>query len=280
LTSSFLLAPLLAVQGPTVPKSEVFPIETLTVEEQALAEEWLTAILDREGLYTVIGGIKPMSSGWMRVDTRKGLTSVEVEQAQRIVSRLRVGTLITSSVIPFARLLGEKRALEGYVFHRSAFSEAVARRQRLFSVYGITPGMPPAEAVLAFDSDETTDRFRAYGHLFGYPDYAVDFFASASETQRADPERKLVPRRFLSIPTYRLPSNGFVYAVPADHVERQEDLALRETALPVYESYKKRRAKFIGPKGRGAVNLVRDWMCRSDQECSPEIALEKARQDR
>ncbi len=267
-------AAVLSNQG-GVAKSEVFPIESLSTEEQVLAEKWLLNILDREGLYTLIGGMKPMSSGWMSVDTQKGLTGIEVDQAQRIIKQLRVGNLIQSSLLPYSKAFNSRRTLEGHIFHSASFSRTVSQRQRFFSQFGITPSMPPGEAVMAYESDQTSDRFRAYGHFFGYPDYAVEFFAQSADTQQNDPEKKIVPRRFLSIPTYRLPTNGFVYAVPFDHVERQEDADLRRNAEPIFTEYKRRRSQWIKADGRGAVALLKDWMCDADSNCSPEIALAK-----
>lgn len=275
LAVSILSAAALSNQG-GVPKSEVFPIETLPAEERVLAEKWLLNMLDREGLYTLIGGLKPMSSGWMSVDTQKGLAGLEVDQAQRVVRQLRVGSLIQASVLPFSRTFNGKRTLEGHVFHTGSFGRAISERQRFFSQFGITPNMPPGEAVMAFESDGTSERFRAYGYFFGYPDYAVEFFAQAADTQKNDPEKKLVPRRFLSIPTFKLPTNGFVYAVPLDHTERDEDLRLRKSAEPILAEYKRRRSLWIKADGTGASALLRDWMCESDSNCSPEIALAKA----
>lgn len=260
----------------SVPKSEVFPIEALSAEEQALAEKWLLNILDREGLYTLIGGMKPMSSGWMSVDTQKGMAGIEVDQAQRIAKQMRVGSLIQTSVLPFSRTFNGKRSLEGHIFHSASFAKTIQDRQRFFAQFGITPAMPPGQAVMAFESDQTSERFRAYGFFFGYPDYAVEFFAQAADTQKNDPEKKLVPRKFLSIPTFKLPTNGFVYAVPIDHTERDEDIKIRRSAEPIFAEYKRRRSLWIKADGKGATALLRDWMCENDSQCSPEIALAKA----
>jgi hypothetical protein len=261
----------------SVPMSEVFPIERLEPALQARAEEMLLAILDREGLFTVIGGMKPMSSGWSRAQTRQGLMSEGLEQDRQAIAALTVGPLISASLQPFSRLFEGQRTLEGAVFHTRSFRQMVEREQRFFSLYGITPSMPPGEALLAFEPDATTGRFRAYGHLFGYPDYAVTFFVEAAEAQRADPESKIVPRDFRSIPTYSLPANGFVYAVPKGADERREDREMRERAAPILAMYRRLRDRFIGPGKPGPVALMREWMCRSATECSPEIAEEKAR---
>jgi len=253
----------------SVPRTEVFPIETLAPQERILAEKWLLRLMDSEALYTLVGGLKPMSSGWISLDSRKGLMPFNVEQAQRVLSKFTVGKAITASLLPFAKTYNEKRTLEGYVFHTGAFMQAVEARQRLFSYFSITPQMPPGEAILAFDSDASTDRFRAYGHLFGYPDYAVEFFAQASDTQQADPEKKLVPRDFLSVPTFGRQTNQFVYAVPKGHTARPEDEEIRKKAAPILAMYRGLRSKWIQKDGRGSVGLLRDWMCKTDSECSP-----------
>ncbi|MCG9895104.1 MAG: hypothetical protein MH204_06480 [Fimbriimonadaceae bacterium] len=264
----------------TVPASEVFPIERLRPELRARAEELLLAILDREGLFTVVGGMKPISSGWVREDTRAGLTAESVEQTREIMTALRVGDLVGTTLQPFHIVRDGRRLLEGVVHHRRSFAETVQRHRRFFAGYGITPSTPVGEAILAFEPDSSTGRFRAYGHLFGYPDYAVDFFVQASETQAADPEKRLVPRDFRQIPTFRLATGAFVYAVPKGEPERPVDRELRERAAPILAHYRRLRDRFVGPGRPGPAAMMREWMCRDAQTCSPEIAEEKARQSR
>lgn len=260
-----------------VRRGEVFPFHELGAEDRATAETWLRDAMDSEALYTIIGGMKPMSSGFASVRVKRGEPLTEAAaRGHRIARAFRVGGHLSGALIPYARAQEGTIFLDAYVFHRAAFAAEVKRKADLFALFGVSEATDPALVVSSFERDETTARFRAFGHLFGYPEAAVDFFARAADTQRADPEKKLVPRDFLSIPTFARETNAFVYAVPKGHTPTGEDLALRAQAAPILAEYRRLRPQYLRPGGGGILSLVRDWMCDpSTLRCSPEIALKK-----
>jgi hypothetical protein len=111
------------------------------------------------------------------------------------------------------------------------------------------------EVVMTVEYASPAPRLRGYGYLFGYPDYAVDFFVQASETQGA-----LVPRDFFSLPTVR-GERRFVYAVPKGHEPNDADRALKAAAEAIYADYAARRARHItGDSASGVLALVREWL--------------------
>lgn len=114
-------------------------------------------------------------------------------------------------------------------------------------------------------------RFRGYGHLFGYPEYAVEFFAEAAETEAMTGE--FVERDFIHIPTFESDEGRFVYAVPVGHQENADDMDLRRRARPVLEQYAERRAAAIGEGKPGVLHLVRSWFDDGTGRCSPRHAL-------
>lgn len=259
-----------------VPRAQCFPLETLPLEDRLLAEEMLLKLLDSEALYTVVGGLKPMSSGWYTTRVVTATPEIApVERARRIVATFRCGDEIVASIQPFLRVYEGKRYLEGVVFHRAATRRTIAANPALFGAFGVTPSSEPIAAVLGLDGDETPERNRAYGVLFGYPPRAVDFFVKAEESRRAGGE--FVVRDFLSIPVFGAETNRFVYAVPKGAARLPEDDALREAAAPILALYRKMRPRYVGPGKAGAARLVRDLLDDGRGRCSPEAGLAKAR---
>ena len=86
------------------------------------------------------------------------------------------------------------------------------------------------------------DRWRGYGHLFGYPDDAVEFFVeaglAAADGGEVGPGKD---REFIQIPTQVAKSGRFTYAVPLGHVPTPVDLALAEAAAPILAAYEEQR---------------------------------------
>ncbi|MAB28694.1 MAG: hypothetical protein CMJ53_05370, partial [Planctomycetaceae bacterium] len=86
------------------------------------------------------------------------------------------------------------------------------------------------------------DRWRGYGHLYGYPDEAVDFFVEAGLA--ADDGGEMGPgkdREFMQIPTHVAQTGRFTYAVPLDHVPTTVDRALADRAGRILAAYEERR---------------------------------------
>ncbi len=254
-----------------VPRAECFPVERLSAPDRIQAEALLLKMLDTEALYTVVGGIKPMSSGYtsLYVDTKNpAKTAPQLDNTRRALSALTCGDAFLCEMVPF-RAVGKdnRRYVEGVVFYRTAFRAAVARRADFWGPFGVTGETNPLVALTLIENDPSTARNRGLGFLFGYPDYAVNFFVqSADEEART---KKFVARDFINIPTWERPANQFVYAVPKGHSETGEDKALREKASLILAEYRRRRPRYIGPSKAGAAALLRDWFDDGTGVCAP-----------
>jgi hypothetical protein len=254
-----------------VPRSECFPIETLVPADRAVAEEWLAGALDREALFTLAAGIKPISSG-VRQFTFSTVNPdlIELEQARRIAETFRCGEGLMAIVQIFGQESKGQRFAEVLFINRAAFDATLARHRPVFASRGLSPGVDPRQAMTIVEFMPREDRFRALGHLFGFPEYAVDFFAKATTPDAAHVGRGK-DRDFYQVPAYKGAEGFFVWAVPLGHQERAEDRAIREQAAPVLENYRQRRAQFIGPGKSGVGELLRDWLCDPAGLCRAKL---------
>ena len=266
----FLLLPLLSlslsIPAPAVSQAaSCFPFEQLPPALQEKADAMLLRALDGEALYTIAGGLKPMSSGFVSASIKVDAPDLAAaEEARQILALFTCGPEIVAGMHHFANVFQGSRAIEAVVFHRGALKKLLETKRTFFAPYGLSPSSDPMEVVMAVEYDPTVARLRGYGYLFGYPDHAVDFFAAAAQTQR-DEEAKtgkgtLVPRDFFNLPTAR-GENRFVYAVPKGHQSNAEDQALRAAAEKVYADYSARRARHItGDSPAGVRALIREWL--------------------
>lgn len=259
------LSLLLALQP--VPRALCFPVEQLPPEERPQAEELFLKLMDSEGLYTV-AGIKPMSSGFVSFRLpASSLDAEAIDRARRHLSLFRCGEQLLATVHHFFRLYPDKdskmleRSFEGVVFHRARLAQAIREHRAFFYPEGLTENSNPMEVLMKIEFLEGPPRLRGLGYLFGYPNYAVDFFTSAAKEQTLT--GKFVEREFVSFPTFARAERGVVYAVPKGHVEREEDRAFRAALAQAFEEYKTRRERFIGEGKPGIVALLRDWFCES-----------------
>lgn len=197
---------------------------------------------DHEALYTLAGGLKPMSTGiW------KGSFSVEdpdltdLREARRALAVLRNDAWY-ADVQVFHREHDGERAAHGFVVHRRALARMIERHEAFWNPWGITSGTHPSEVVAVVDRMPRADRWRGYGYLFGYPDDAVDFFVESGLA--AEDGREVGPgkdRQFIQIPTQAADSGRFTYAVPPGHVPTITDRRLAQEAERILAAYEDRR---------------------------------------
>lgn len=260
-------------------RAECFPFESLPTEKRLKAEALLLKALDSEALYTIVGGIKPMSSGFVNFnfpvreprqdEARKqhAATLASIRETREMLSLWRCGGEVFSEVQHFSRVFEGKRFAEGVVFNSTAMRRMLGERSAFFSRWGITPESHPLTVLYAVENANATPRFAGYGYLFGYPEYAVRFFVEAANEEEFT--GKFVERDFYSIGTFAEETNRFVYAVPKGHKEREEDAKLKARAQELLAEYKTRRARFIGEGKAGPVELLRDWFCDEAGRCDP-----------
>jgi hypothetical protein len=308
----FILTSLTSAQAQSVSRNECFPFERLPPDQRKAAEELLLKALDEEALYTIVGGLKPMSSGFRAIQFQTALPrmpTVEAEvaaselgtkepndltadeksrlaqskqaierkeslekadQTRAILAHWRCGDDLFADLQHFAKQFDGKRFMDALVINRSSLRKTIVDKADFFSRWGITPNSHPLEVVYGIETDATSARFAGYGYLFGYPDHAVRFFVQAADEEVFT--GKFVTRDFISIPTVARETNKFVYVVPKGHVENDADKTLKAKAEPILAAYKKRRAEYIGEGKKGVVELLRDWFCVSQSNCSPANA--------
>jgi hypothetical protein len=253
-----------------------FPVETLPPADRRLAEQVLLEFGDREGLYTLAGGLKPISSDVRDVTLRVAPTLDTaavgtLEQLRRVSAALTCGDLgVFVQVFTATQRLrdsSEVRNTSLVLFHRGGVRRTIIAHRDFFASLGVTPAADPREVVLAVENAPRSARWRGYGYLFGYPDDAVDFFVRAGE--EGDATRTLVPRDFRRIETwhkYPAVSGGpptlssFVFAVPKGSDESADERRLRAAAAPIFSRYARERGTAIRGDSTGAATLWRRWL--------------------
>jgi hypothetical protein len=247
-----------APSGAGFSAAECFPFERLPDGLRKRARDLLLTALDSEALYTIAANIKPMSSGFYTAQVTVAKPDLgDVEEVRQILGAWTCGGELTASVHHFAAVYEGRRPLEGVVFNVASVRRMLSARQPFFAPYGISPSADPVEGLMAVEYDQTSARLRGYGYFFGYPDYAVDFFAKAADDQKVT--GTLVPRDFRSLPTAR-GERRFVYATPKGHAENEADRSLKLSVERVFSDYMARRARHIKDNDSSNVlALIREW---------------------
>jgi hypothetical protein len=265
------LPPAAARDYAPVPRSQCLALDGLSEDERTLAASWLQDALDSEALYTVLAGIKPVSSGVKSFRIAIAAPDLtEIDRARRITAALRCGDSVEAHVHLFAVVNGGERFAEVMFVNRPALDGVLDAKRAFFAPLGLSPGTPPLQVLGVVEHLPRSERYRALGYLFGFPDYAVDFFVQATV-----PGAEVGPgkdRQFHSIPVYREGRNAFVWAVPLAHETRAEDRSLANRAAPVLTAYRRRRAEFVGDGKPGVAALVRDWLCDDADRCGADRA--------
>ncbi len=301
-----------SVNAQGVARSECFPFEKLSVEQRKSAEELLLKALDESALYTIVGGLKPMSSGFRSMQMQVSIPRVSVSEAEKIVAEFGSKKPEDLSSEEKARFGQAKNAVE-----RSNVLAAIADTRSILAqwkcgddlyadVQHFTRAYDGKRFLDAFVVSqprlremlkEKADYFSRWGITPNSHPLEVIYSIDADETgaregaygylfgypdhavkffvQSGDEEKftgNFVARDFISIPTFSRETNGFVYAVPKGYAATDIDKDLRAKAEPILAAYKKRRAEYIGEGKKGVVELLRDWFCVPDGRCSASNA--------
>lgn len=245
----------------------------LSRADRALADTLLAQGLDNEALFTLVGALKPMSSlsdlrleifdagvpgdGEARAVRGEHAHLARAARITRVAEALDCGPL-DFVVVPFRATPDTVRTVAVSVLHRGLLDELLRREADFFGQWGLLPEADAGTVVTVVEFESRLDRFRGYGYLFGYPEYAVDFFVEAAgEAERTG---DFVPRDFVQIPVHSAERGRFVYAVPEGHAPGDVDHRLREEAAAVLAEYRRRRPAYVNPDGTlRAAELLRDW---------------------
>ncbi len=191
----------------------------------------------------------------------------EIERTRQALRAWTCGDAYYADVRHFREPHGNRLYAEGAIWNRSALERLLEKRKALFSRYGLTRSAHPLEVVLSVEYDGTVARYQGYGYLYGYPEYAVEYFAEA-EIARERTEAR-VERDFFSVPTFARPSGAYAWAVPKGHVENDADREILSKAKAVLLEYRRRRERYIGEGKPGVVELLRDWFDDGTGRCDP-----------
>ena len=194
----------------------------------------------------------------------------ELERTRQALRAFRCGDFFFADVRHFRQSHGERLYAEGAVWNLPALQRLLGERAAFFASFGLTPSAHPLEVVLAVEYDETVARYQGYGYLYGYPEYAVRYFADAEITRERTEER--VKRDFFSVPTYSRPEGAYAWAVPEGHVRNEDDERLLAKAKAVLEEYRLRRERYVGEGKGGVVELLRNWFDDGAGRCNPARA--------
>jgi len=268
----YCLSPLTARAAAPVSCEECMALEKLPPELRRKSEELLLKALDSEALYTFIGGVKPMSSGMASFTFSVNNPDLkDLEEARQAIAAWKCGDSIFATIFSFHQIYEGKRTSDLTVIQPERFSQMLARYSKFFSPFGLSSSAHPLEALIMIENDPTVARLEGLGYFFGYPEYAVRWFADA-ETHRRD-TGEFVERDFRSFETFARSERGVVWAVAKGAEERPEDRQFAATVEPILAAYRERRSRYIGDGKPGPAALLRDWYRGSDGMCSIEFAL-------
>jgi hypothetical protein len=253
-----------------------FGVEALPARDRAIAVALLRAAGDGEALYTLAGGLKPVSSDFLTLTwtVAPGVDSAALDSLaaiRRATAALRCGD-ISFHVLEYAATYARPdssryRVADVFVVHRAGLQRTFERHAAYWEALGVTGAEDPDRVLVRVETAPRAARWRGFGHLFGYPDAAVDFFVEAGEAQVRT--GSFVRREFRRIETFRkFPArdgepptlSSFVYAVPEGAEPTSDDLALAAAAGPILARYRDARARFAIDKAEGSVALWRAWI--------------------
>lgn len=264
-----------------VPRKAIFPgLAALGPEERALADTLLRQALDQEGLYSLMADLKPMSTvqhlryplakdstmrdGDREVADPQAQALAQLARYQKVLRALSFGNL-QFVMLPFKAVhKPQERNLQILVCRRDLIDRTIARYQSFFGQWGFTPGVSPEVLLTTIEFETKHDRFRAYGYLFGYPEYAVDFFVSASLAE--EKTKEFVKRDFFDIPVYVGRKGHFTYALPQGQPPSPADSTIRQSAAQTLQTYRLWRAAYTSASGLAASTLLADYFAAKPQQ--------------
>lgn len=266
----FLLISLLpACRSPKSTVSKAYK-KMSTVQKQT-ADSLLAYGLDHEALYTLLDTLKPVSSLKLyrlpllsSLLTQRDSALNALQNVQKVAAGLSRGDF-EFLLTPFERRDSIYKNIQLYAVRKSRLKSMIRSHRDFYARLGITEDTPPATVLAVTEYETPYDRWRSYGYLFGYPDYAVDFFVEAGKTQ--DSTSQFVKRDFFQIPVFAAEKGYFTYAMPQGHTPGVTDSLIHQKAGRVLQDYKTRRPKYRNGSGLKATKL---WYRKLNKSSSYE----------
>ena len=225
----------------------------------SLADSILKIGLDSEALYTLVSDIKPMSSLIsltlpIDIDSSEMIKGhvINLEKNFNYIQKIKRYTSLLKGLdledldfvmVPYNIKPKSNKLFQVNVIRRSRLQQVINEHQDFFAYMGIVPETDSGIVISIIENQEQILRLRAYGYLFGYPDYAVDFFVEAND--QSEKTNLLVKRDFFQIPVFKRKDGYFVYAMPKDHIPTETDSTLYNRSIKVLDKYKNMRPKYF-----------------------------------
>lgn len=227
--------------------------------EQKLADSLISYALEHEALYSLLDTLKPMSSvkfmqlpllstNQHQVDSAKQVLDIY----QKIINQLSYNDW-EFVLNPFERNDSIYKNFEIYVVRKSRMSKVIEMNALFYNSLGIHKNSKPAQILAITEFEQKYNRWRSYGYLFGYPNYAVDFFVKAGKEQ--DSTKQFVKRDFFHVPVNAASSGYFTYAVPKGYIFTATDSVLYSKAQQTLENYRSNKQKYVTQTGIKAVKM-------------------------
>jgi hypothetical protein len=236
--------------------------ESLSVPDKQLADTLIKKVLDNEGLYTVISGLKPMSSasdlvlkiaqpdtavaGVAKVTDVQSQDYLKLERYQKVINALQLGDL-KFIMLPFKMQSKGERIMQINIYRQSLVDSLLSANASFYGQFGYAPGATGQLIINTTEYEHKYDRFRSYGYLFGYPDHAVEFFVAASISN--DKTGEFVKRDFYQIPVFSGATGHFVYALPKGTTPTKVDELHKARAEYSLIKYQGLRKKYLRKDG-------------------------------
>jgi len=258
-----------------VPLCECFAIESLSEDDQQFSRELLLKALDSEALYTVAGGVKPVSEGFFSTRFRVSPPDTsELDRVRRAIAPWRCGSSLEAGVLVFENLHEGERFAAGWIANRPALDVLLTDNADYFGRFGVTTLSSAESIMLTIERASQPDaRWRGFGLAFGYPKFAIDFFVRAGVHQRDTGE--FIERDFRHYPTFSRETGGFVYAIPKVTPEQECEVPLRKNCEIILSDYKRLRAAHTVGETVQPEKLLRDWFNDGTGWCHPDHACQK-----
>ncbi|MEM7559974.1 MAG: hypothetical protein AAF394_12710, partial [Planctomycetota bacterium] len=224
-----------------------------------MSKELLLQALDSEALYTFVGGLKPISEGFFSTFFQTDPPEVEeLERVREAILPWQCGNQFETGVLAFHHLRDGERYASAWIASTPALTIKLKERFEFFGQLGVSQQASAESLLTRIEGARIpAERWRGFGHAFGYPKFAVDFFVRAGEHEAATGE--FVERDFRQYPTHARPTGNFVYAVPKLSSPSKNELRLAELVDAILAVYRGYRARLITDDNPDqVVKLIRD----------------------
>lgn len=271
-----LLEPRCILRHPQAVRAcECFALETLSAEDQTFSRQLLLKALDSEALFTLAGGVKPVSEGFFSTRFRVNPPDTsELERVRRVIAPWRCGASLEAGVLVFENLHEGERFAAGWIADRNSLESLVTERAGYFGRLGLTKESSGESVMLSIErASQPEERWRGFGLAFGYPEFAVEFFVRAGLHQRETGE--FIEREFRQYPTFSRQAGGFVYAIPQVTPEQDCERLLRTNCEAILAEYKRLRAMHTEGETVFAERLIRAWYDDGTGWCHPDHAKQR-----